>query len=135
MLTIIYSENPDPVNHSWYKYIIRKNCQEFTAYNTEKWFQDFCNRHNITLEKIEEHIDIYKKKTIIYKSNANIHEKYFTDINQLPPNAKKYTWLCNGSLVDCYYTADTIYRPNPNCKDIYIPLTIKEHIAFQNINW
>lgn len=87
------------------------------------------------LEKIEEHTDIYGKKTIVYTANSNIKEFYFTEKKQLPTGAKKYKWLCNGSIVDCYHTIDAIYRPNPNCKNIYIPLDIREHIAFQKINW
>jgi hypothetical protein len=66
--------------------------------------------------------------------NKTIENKYFWALDELPSDAKQYTGLSNGSLVDCYYTEDCIYRPNPNAKEVYNPLPISEHIAFMRIN-
>lgn len=132
MLSIIYTETEQDCG---YHYIIQQNCQSFSAYKTKKWFDDFIERHNIELTISDQYKDKYNKQVIIYKSDRTINNSYFTAISQVPTDAIKYTDLCNGSLVDCYYTHDAIYRPNPNCKNIYIPLEIKEHIAFRNINW
>lgn len=131
MLSIIYTETEQACG---YHYIIEQNCQSFSAYKTSKWFNDFIARHNIELTISDQYKDPKGKQVTIYKSDRTIKDSYFTTLYQVPPDAIKYTDLCNGSLVDCYYTRDEIYRPNPNCKDIYIPLGIKEHIAFGNIN-
>lgn len=132
MLSIIYTETEQDCG---YHYIIQQNCQSFSAYKTSKWFNDFIKRHKIELTISDQYKDKYNKQVIIYESDRTISDSYFTAISQVPTDAKKYTDLCNGSLVDCYYTRGSIYRPNPNCKDIYIPLDLKEHIAFININW
>lgn len=132
MLSIIYRETEQDLG---YHYIIQQNCQSFSAYKTSKWFNDFIARHNIELTISDQYKDKKWKQVTIYTSDRTINGSYFTAISQVPTDAIKYTDLCNGSLVDCYYTWDAIYRPNPNCKDIYIPLDIKDHIAFRNINW
>lgn len=132
MLSIIYTETEQDLG---YHYIIQQNCQSFSAYKTSKWFYDFIERHKIKLTIFDQYKDKHNKQVIIYKAGRTIKDSYFTAISQVPTDAIKYTDLCNGSLVDCYYTRDEIYLPNPNCKDIYIPLDLKEHIAFRNINW
>ena len=57
----------------------------------------------------------------------------FWKLEDLPENAKPFKALSNGSVVTCYFAnnGDTIriYRPNPNAKAIYHPLTIDQHIA------
>lgn len=60
----------------------------------------------------------------------------FWDKKSLPRGAKKIKALSNGSLVDCYFTKDKqnktieIYRPNPNAKKVYRPLSVKKHIKY-----
>lgn len=67
----------------------------------------------------------------IKNSNANFWNK-----KSLPRGAKKIKALSNGSLVDCYFTKDKqnktieIYRPNPNAKKVYRPLSVKKHIKY-----
>ena len=57
----------------------------------------------------------------------------FKDVKQLPKRAVPFTGLSNGSLVTCYLYNDGttlhIYRPNPNYKEVYKPLSLEEHIA------
>ena len=66
-------------------------------------------------------------------SHAIKDSNMFYRLSDLPADAKSIKALSNGSIVDCYFTNDgetvTIYRPNPNYKDVYNPLEIKEHIA------
>lgn len=61
----------------------------------------------------------------------------FWSLEELPTGAKPIKALSNGSLVTCYYTNDgetiTFYRPNPNAKNVYRPMTIEQHIAHRNI--
>lgn len=58
-------------------------------------------------------------------------------MSDIPENAKPFKALSNRSIVTCYFLNNgkeiTIYRPNPNAKDIFIPLETKEHIAHQRM--
>ena len=55
----------------------------------------------------------------------------------VPAEAKPIKALSNGSIVTCYFTNDgetiRIYRPNPNAKEVYKPLTTELHIAHVKI--
>ena len=135
MIHIYYTSKPRPEDIP-YIYIIEQDCMAYSAYKTEKGFRDFIARHEIELkesqpEKIEADGTIKK----FYYADRSISSSYFCSLDTLPEDAKKYTGLCNGSLVDCYYTKDHVYRPNPNAKNVYIPLSLDDHIAFQKINW
>lgn len=61
----------------------------------------------------------------------------FNSLDELPDGAKPIKALSNGSIVTCYYTNDgeniRFYRPNPNAKRVYTPLTIENHIAHRRI--
>lgn len=75
-----------------------------------------------------------EKEIKIYISNYKIIDNSFWKLEELPKRVKPIKALSNGSLVTCYYCKDyksntiTIYRPNPNAKDIYKPLDIEQHI-------
>ena len=61
----------------------------------------------------------------------------FWKLSDLPEGAKTIKALSNGSIVTCYFTNDgetiTMYRPNPNAKEVYKPLSIDLHIAHRRI--
>ena len=84
---------------------------------------------NISYE-IKEESENWKE----YSTKTKYQSKYFSRVDNIPCGAKKIKGLSNGSIVDCYFTNDnevlTIYRPNPNCKEIYKPLDLVEHIKF-----
>ena len=68
-----------------------------------------------------------------YSMDRNIIDgKGFWDISDLPSDAQPIKALSNGSIVDCYFTNDgetiSIYRPNPNAKNVYKPLSTIDHI-------
>lgn len=135
MLRIYYTSKPRPEDIP-YIYIIEQGWYAYSAYRTEKWFQDFIARHQIELqesqpEKIEPDGTIKR----FYFADRTISEHYFYSLDTLPSDAIKYTDLSNWSLVDCYYTNDAVYRPNPNAKNVYNPLSLEDHIAFNRINW
>ena len=71
--------------------------------------------------------------------NIEIQEKSFSKMEDIPENAVKYTDLSNGSLVDCYYTNEnniyTLYRPNPNAKEVYKPMELRQHTEYILINY
>ena len=65
---------------------------------------------------------------------VDLEEHGFNKVEDLPRDAKAFTGLSNGNLVTCYLKNDgktlKIYRPNPNCKEVYKPLSIEDHISF-----
>lgn len=60
--------------------------------------------------------------------------KCFWNVSEIPAGAYPIMGFSNGSLVHCYATNDGetigIYRPNPNAKAVYHPLTIEAHLAY-----
>ena len=77
---------------------------------------------------------IYREYSL---SHAIFDGGSFWELDQLPEGAKPIKALSNGSIVTCYYTNDgeniRFYRPNPNAKRVYSPLTIEDHIAHKRI--
>lgn len=141
MITIVEIEKPRQEYHQWYKYLILTNCFNYAAYNTDKWFNDFISRHNIDLNTSvsQERVDSIVWKVKTHFIDKVIFDHYFWDVLELPKGAKVYKWLCNWSIVDCYYLniwkTINIYRPNPNATNVYNPLSIEDHISFHKIRW
>lgn len=56
---------------------------------------------------------------------------YFWSLKEIPKGAKPIKLLSNGSIVTGYYLNKDniihIFRPNPNAKSIYNPLTLEQH--------
>ena len=63
----------------------------------------------------------------------------FMELSSVPKGARSFKALSNGAIVDCYFLNDGktihIYRPNPNAKDVYKPLGIRDHIDFVKNNY
>ena len=63
----------------------------------------------------------------------NYHDGGFWSLDELPEGVRPIKALSNGSIVTCYFLNDgetvTIYRPNPNAKAVYHPMTIQQHVA------
>ncbi len=72
-----------------------------------------------------------------YSLDRKLADRLFWRLDELPAEAKPIKALSNGSIVTCYYYNDgetvTLYRPNPNAKEIYHPLTIEQHIKHQQV--
>ena len=75
-----------------------------------------------------------------YRLSHRIERDYFGgfwSLDEIPEGAKPIKALSNGSIVTCYFTNDgetiRFYRPNPNAKQVYHPLTVEEHIAHRRI--
>jgi hypothetical protein len=62
-----------------------------------------------------------------YYTNQFLRSKYFWKLEELPEGCKPLEDRSNGSKVRCFAHNDgetlTIYRPNPNAKDVYIPMS------------
>lgn len=89
--------------------------------------------YELTEERETEH-GIYRQ----YAIDRNIVDnKGFWKLADLPENAKPIKALSNGSIVDCYFTNNgttiDFFRPNPNAKEVYKPLSTELHIAHKKI--
>lgn len=86
-------------------------------------------------------------KIVFYNLSKNINRPCmggFWDLEQLEEvfkdkKVKKFKGLSNGSLVDCYAVIGEdivdIYEPNPNAKNVYVEMEIKDEIKFRKTHW
>ena len=123
-----------------YKHILTKGPYAYTAFRTDKGLNDFIKRTGADFIKHNEVMTAdHGKVQWFVAENIEIQEKLFWKMEEIPENAVKYTDLSNGSLVDCYYTNEsnvyTQYRPNPNAKEVYKPMELKQHIEYMLTNY
>ena len=123
-----------------YKHILTKGAYPYTAFRTDKELSDFIKRTGTDFIKQNEAMTAdHGKVQSFVAENIEIQEKSFWRMEDIPENAVKYTDLSNGSLVDCYYTNKnnvyTQYRPNPNAKEVYKPMELKQHIEYMLTNY
>lgn len=132
-------------NYNKYKVVILniKNSMFHSAsfYNI-KQFKRFIKQFDLKLKYVGTYNEGKDNETKAYRLNYTLITDLaggFWNLTEIPKNAIKIKALSNGSIVDCYYKKDkkakqiVLYRPNPNAKDIYKPLDIEEHIAFQKL--
>ena len=90
--------------------------------------------YTMSEEQESERFGLYRRYEIDRRFNDN---EGFWNREDVPADAKPIKALANGSIVTCYFTNDgetiTIYRPNPNAKEVYKPLPIQDHIAHVRI--
>jgi len=112
-------------------------CAEF---QTVEQLDFFAKTLGFTYELTEEEKWMNTKK--VYQKYRMSHDiktadKRFWTFEDLPDGVKPIKALSNGHIVTCYYinTGDciVIYRPNPNAKEVYKPLSLTEHINHQKI--
>jgi len=107
----------------------------FASFETVKQFKDFIKLFNIDYDL--DFITDYGKNIKIGRLTKRLTDGKisFWKLSEIPTNSKKTKALSNGSIVDCYINETEkeikLYRPNPNAKDIYNPLSLKNHIRFQ----
>ena len=122
-------------NKDQYKHIITKDSYSYIAFRTDKGLHDFIARSGAEFIKLSDNESLQhgKSQSFIAK-NISLIEEHFWKIDEIPANAELYKDLSNGSLVDCYYTKEndiyTVYRPNPNAKNVYKPMEIEQHIHY-----
>lgn len=106
----------------------------FASFGTLEKASRFLKRFGITLT-----LERTFSNGMIFTCNKVFEDAgYFWKKSELPKNVKPIKALSNGSIVDCFYkeTKDKVifYRPNPNAKNVYHPLPLKEHIEYQKQN-
>lgn len=107
----------------------------FASFETVKQFKDFVKLFNIHYDL--DFITRYGENIKIGRLTKRLTDDKipFWKLSEIPANTKKIKALSNGSIVDCYIEETDkeikLHRPNPNAKDIYKPLSLKNHIRFQ----
>lgn len=101
---------------------------------TMEQFDRFCKTLGISYTLMQERPGCRE-----YAMSHNFRETQgFWKAEEIPAGCTPMKLLSNGSVVDGYFRTTEheveIYRPNPNSKEVYKPLTLEEHIAFQNKN-
>ena len=122
--------------------IIHNPMYYFAEFYSMDQLQFFADMLGFTFELVETKDNFLGKenKWCMYSISHKINDVCgggFWKLSDLPKGVKPFKALSNGSIVTCYFLNDgeeiTIYRPNPNAKEVYKPLEIKEHIAHRNI--
>lgn len=112
------------------------------SFNNIEQFELYQKTLDFKIELLEVVNEGTEKEVQIYKTDYKIVD-YFTGgfwkLEEVPAKAKPFKALSNGAIVTCYHYKNsknktiTIYRPNPNAKEIYKTLGINEHIAHTKI--
>lgn len=116
-------------------YIFHNGMWHFGRFSNMEYLQQFLDFAGLAIELIEEkETDAGKWK--MWKVNLQeIQEHGFWNTDTIPEEArcKPFLGLSNGSTTQCYLYNDGnvlhVYRPNPNAKNVYVPLSIKDDIA------
>lgn len=129
------SENhrsPIIIHDSWEWY--------FAEFNNQEQLQAFLDFAGLEIKLEEEkpyskpECGIWRKYSVNRKLDDS-HNGGFWKLSDLPEGVKKIKGYSNGSIVDCYVLNDGetlhVYRPNPNAKEVYKPLSIEEHIKYK----
>ena len=120
--------------------IIYNGFYHFAEMHTIEQLEKFSNMlgFTYTLEEVSQSEEHGKYRR--YSISRTIDDRCgggFWKLSDIPDDAKPFKALSNGSIVDCYFLNDGetihIYRPNPNAKEVYKPLSLKDHINFVKI--
>ncbi len=119
-----------------YRFTIQQGFTSWVAYRTVKGFRRFLQ---LTGLEIDESQTKYKDCSefgngrLVYmtcKPRGIEDDRYFWELADIPTDAEHFIGLCNGSYVDCYALREpaktTIFRPNPNAKNVYHPYDYRE---------
>lgn len=115
----IYFNSPHYMRERRSKVVIMQDFMYiFKEFYTIKAFKEWADYVGLTYRKDD---------SGQYYANQFLRSKYFWKLEELPEGCKPVEDLSNGSKVRCFAHNDgetlTIYRPNPNAKDVYIPMT------------
>ena len=116
------------------KIIIHDGGWHFSRMDTREQLQDFCRLLGIEItEKINDDglLSYYRTNTTL----LDMSNLTFWDLSDVPTNATKIKGLSNGAIVDCYFLRNgndlTIYRPNPNAKNVYKKMEFEKEMEFR----
>lgn len=120
--------------------ILHKNYNWYLAeFENEKQLEYWAKLMGFTyqLETQQDHFagapNVYREYSLSHKFNDN--HGYFWNVCEIPEGAKKFWGHSNGCLVTCYFVNDGetihIYRPNPNAKEVYNPMSLAEELKWK----
>lgn len=122
--------------------IIYNGFYHFAEMHTIEQLEKFSNMlgFTYTLEEVSQSEEHGKYRR--YSISRTIDDRCgggFWKLSDIPDDVKPFKALSNGSIVDCYFLNDGetihIYRPNPNAKEVYKPLSLEDHIDFVKNNY
>lgn len=124
-----------PAQSSDYKFLVDDSHYSYCAFKTNEGFRQFLQRGNLKLKYKDRWIHPDHGLCRAYDVIGSIEERSFWSLHEIPAGAQTFKAHSNGKLVDCFYlqtdTGATIYRPNPNAKNVYKPLPLEQHLAHQ----
>lgn len=119
------------------KVIIHNGMWIAAEFDNEEQLDFFLRTLGINRKLEEEREAFWGGKYLAYSIDRKLASDSFWRLDELPAEAKPIKALSNGGIVTCYYYNDgetvTLYRPNPNAKEIYHPLTIEQHHKHRQI--
>lgn len=139
ILLVSYLEGELP-SHG-YKHLILSGISNYTAFRTDEGLNRWLERTQAkVLEERVSEANVQGGQKLVTKhtlfDGLTIKERLFWSLQDVPEGATAYTGLSNGSLVTCYFEnkggVHHIYRPNPNAKEVYMPLPLEEHIKYMS---
>ena len=93
----------------------------FVSFDAFKKYADFLG---VTYKMTDDREDYAR-----YHLSHDFAEKFFWKMEELPDGVKPVYAMCNGSMVLCYFRTlehdVEFYRPNPNAKEVYKPLSFE----------
>lgn len=161
-LELMIVERPNPMrytdgNRYEHKAVIRDINFNVASFHTIEAMSEFIRRFGLHLEFVEAYnsdecsnkewqagtIKRYKVRERFHDAECHKTEwgmsPYFWSLSEVPADAEPIKLFCNGSIVDGFTRREgdviNIYRPNPNAKEVYKPLSLAEHIAFSKTKY
>lgn len=102
----------------------------FVSFEAFKKYADYLG---VTYERISDREDYAH-----YHLSHDFAEKLFWNMEELPEGVKPIYAMNNGSMVQCYFRTlehdVEFYRPNPNAKNVYVPLSFEEMLQIKAEN-
>lgn len=113
-----------------YRFVVTRDGSAWTAFPTVQGLRYFLDGYSLKIDR--SHTRLYdlreqgKGRAIVTACYPkNIAERFFWDMREVPETAKPHVQVVNGSCVNCYIFEQegsvTVYKPNPNAKDVYTP--------------
>lgn len=122
------------VHDGWEWYLAEFNTDE----QLDEWLE-FTGIHKTLVEEkpaLNPECGIWRRYDCDVEYDRNEICGGFWKLSEVPTQAKPILGHSNGSIVTCYIWNDGkqlhIYRPNPNAKEVYKPLSLEEHIKYMN---
>ena len=136
-ITVVDKLSEQSRHHRRHRIAIHKGLWHFASMDAMSQLTALSKTLGFTFDLIEDKQIAGGARLQVYSmSHILIEGGYFWNVEELPEGAKPIKALSNGSLTDCYFTNDgkiiTMFRPNPNAKNVYKPLSMQDHIGHEN---